>query len=173
MIQNLPFLPLCTFLRSVAARSYQTTDLIQTFIDSLGVLKSFALERNPFFNITPSQEAVIRNSTIDTMPPELYGVLLGQCFDAARIRHSRWKNRRHIGLSKGLLVENMDSRLIEMYHRAEQESSFVDEGQSSTLSTDKMSYISSALDLHRADHVLRLRRLILVRLAVFMYQSSD
>ncbi|ESU34988.1 Hypothetical protein DHA2_152129 [Giardia duodenalis] len=161
MIQNLPFLPLCTFLRSVAARSYRTTDLIQTFIDSLGVLKSFALERNPFFNITPSQEAVIQNSTIDTMPPELYGVLLGQCF---LMLHESDIAAGRIGdisdFLRGLLVENMDSRLIEMYHRAEQESSFVDEGQSPTLSTDKMSYISSALDLHRADHVLRLRRLI-------------
>ncbi|EFO61955.1 Hypothetical protein GLP15_473 [Giardia lamblia P15] len=162
MIQNLPFLPLCTFLRSVAARSYQTTDLIQTFIDSLGVLKSFALERNPFFNVTPSQEAVIRNSTIDTMPPELYGVLLGQCFlmlyesDIAAGRISDISD-----FLRGLLVENMDSRLIEMYHRAEQESNFIDEGQHSTLSTDKMFYISSSLDLHRADHILKLRRLIL------------
>lgn len=161
MIQNLPFLPLCTFLRSIAARSYQTTDLIQSFIDSLGVLRTFALENNPFFTLTPSQETVIRNSTIDSMPPELYSVLLGQSFlmlyeaDIAVGKVSDISS-----FMRGFLAENVDSRLIDLYHRAEQESNSLDEAANPSSGVDKMSQISSALDLHRADHIVKLRKLI-------------
>lgn len=164
MIQNLSFLPLCTFLRSIVARAYQTTDLIQSFIDSLGVLKDIVLEKNPFFSIIPSQETLIKNSTINTMPPELYSILLGQCLlmlyesDIASGRISEVSN-----FMKVLLAENIDSRLIEMYHRSEQESSLAENLQASSSNsvTDKLSYISSSLNLHKADHIMKLRRLIL------------
>lgn len=161
MIKNLSFLPLCNFLRSIAARAYQTTDLIQSFIDSLGVLKNVALESNPFFNIAPSQEALIKNSTINTMPPELYSVLLGQCFlmlyesDIAAGRVSDVSN-----FLKMLMAENIESRLIEMYHRAEQESNSAVDIITSASAVDKMSYISSSLNLNRSDHIMKLRRLI-------------